>query len=90
MESVLEEWSRSTHFQGMTITAGVVALLESGHLMESGCVKEKGKVISWSMEVETITEMEQLELERKELFNCLVDLLHSEIDTRENLKCFAT
>ena len=46
------------------------------------------------MEMVTITAMEQLKLERKELSNYLIEEimteLHTEIDTRERMKRFAT
>ena len=95
----LKEWGRSIlmplpSFQGMTVTTGVGTLWENGHLKESGRVQERGKMISWTMEMVTITAMEQLKLERKELSNYLIEEimteLHTEIDTRERMKRFAT
>ena len=57
--------------KGITITAEVGAILECSHLMESGEVRQREKVISGLMEVVSITAMEQLDLEKEEVSNTL-------------------
>ena len=47
MDTALEEWSKSVmvpliNIQGMSVTARLGAMLESGHLKESGRVQERG------------------------------------------------
>ena len=46
--------------EGLVITAGVGAMLESGRLEESGVLKERGKVVKWSLETVTISAAEYL------------------------------
>ena len=42
-----------------------LSLLESGHLKESGVLKERGKVVKWSLETVTISAAEHLKQERE-------------------------
>ena len=40
----------------MVVTAGVGPMLESGCLEESGRMKERGKVVTWTLEMVTISD----------------------------------
>ena len=52
VDSTKLEWSKSVlvtlaSVQGLVITAGVGAKLESSRLKESGMIEERGKVFKW-------------------------------------------
>ena len=53
-----------TNVKGLIITAGVGAILESSCLEESGVLKERGKVVKWSLETVIISAAEHLKQER--------------------------
>ena len=53
--------------QGLVITAGVGAKLESIHIEKSGMMEERGKVVKRSLEMTTVSASEHLKQKSKEL-----------------------
>ena len=72
VERAMLEWSKSmlvtlTSVQRLIIKAGVVAMLESGHLEKSGMMKERGKVVKWSLKMVTVSATEHIKQRKEEL-----------------------